>query len=326
MVASTAAAGTISHTARGVSSFFTRSAIDEAPTAFARVSSSTAFGDRSKTTHWWPPARSRRHHVGAHATESDHSELHHGLLCRAACSASSVSSFAWSMAARRRFIAPATPSRSPKIDEPATSTVAPARTTRGAVVASMPPSTSTSQPGLRRSIELAYPLDLRQGRPNELLMAEARVDGHDQHLLQVLDDLLEHRSWRRRVDSDRGALAESPDALHRAVQIVVAFPVDEERIGAGRGELVQEEVRVRDHQMRLERQTRHPAQGLDDRRSHGEIRARSARPSRPRGSGRLHPAPPPPPADPGARNQPRESTGRASRPSRAHVFDASKML
>src|SRR5437868_6408493 len=60
MVASTAAAGTISQTARGVSSFFTRSTIVEAPTALARVSSSTAFGDLSKTTHRWPPARSRR--------------------------------------------------------------------------------------------------------------------------------------------------------------------------------------------------------------------------------------------------------------------------
>ena len=51
MVASTTAAGTISQTARGVGSFFTSSAIDAAPTALARANSSTAFGDRSKTTH-----------------------------------------------------------------------------------------------------------------------------------------------------------------------------------------------------------------------------------------------------------------------------------
>src|SRR2546428_3692322 len=57
---STTAAGTISHTARGVSSFLTKSASEEAPTAFSWVSSCTAFGDLSKTTHWWPPATSRR--------------------------------------------------------------------------------------------------------------------------------------------------------------------------------------------------------------------------------------------------------------------------
>src|SRR5216684_2148799 len=56
----TVAAGTINQIARGVSSFFTRSAIDEAPTALARLNSSTAFGNLSKTTHLWPPARSRR--------------------------------------------------------------------------------------------------------------------------------------------------------------------------------------------------------------------------------------------------------------------------
>src|SRR5882672_3935341 len=60
MVVSTTAAGTISQIARGVSSFLTRSAIDEAPRALSLATSSTAFGDTSKTTHRWPPARSRR--------------------------------------------------------------------------------------------------------------------------------------------------------------------------------------------------------------------------------------------------------------------------
>ena len=55
-------------------------------------------------------------------------------------------------AACSRFMAAATPSLSPKIADPATSTLAPASTTSGAVVASMPPSTSRSQPGLISSI------------------------------------------------------------------------------------------------------------------------------------------------------------------------------
>src|SRR3989442_13048776 len=60
MVVATPAAGTISQIARGVSRFLTRSATDEAPKALSMTSSSTAFGDISKTTHEWPPARSRR--------------------------------------------------------------------------------------------------------------------------------------------------------------------------------------------------------------------------------------------------------------------------
>src|SRR5262245_21750207 len=60
MVASTTAAGTINQTARGLSSFFMKSRTEEAPTAFSLTSASTAWGVRSKTTHWWPARRSRR--------------------------------------------------------------------------------------------------------------------------------------------------------------------------------------------------------------------------------------------------------------------------
>ena len=60
MVLSTTPAGTISQIARGLSSFFTRSCSEDAPAALSLTSSSTAFGDLSKTTHWWPALRSRR--------------------------------------------------------------------------------------------------------------------------------------------------------------------------------------------------------------------------------------------------------------------------
>ena len=73
---STTAAGTISQTARGFASFLTKSASEEAPTAFSLASSATAFGDLSKTTHSWPPLDQPPHHVRAHPAEADHSELH----------------------------------------------------------------------------------------------------------------------------------------------------------------------------------------------------------------------------------------------------------
>src|SRR5580698_1650108 len=60
MVLSTTAAGTINQMARGFSSFLTNSGSDEAPTAFSATSSSTAFGDMSKTTQLWPALSSRR--------------------------------------------------------------------------------------------------------------------------------------------------------------------------------------------------------------------------------------------------------------------------
>ncbi len=60
MVLSTAAAGTINHTAHGFSRFFTSSASEDVPTAFSAANCLTTFGDLSKTTHWWPPWSSRR--------------------------------------------------------------------------------------------------------------------------------------------------------------------------------------------------------------------------------------------------------------------------
>src|SRR5262245_27259779 len=60
IIVSTAAAGTINQTARGFSSFFTKSAREDAPMAFSRANSSTTFGALSNTTHCWPPRNSRR--------------------------------------------------------------------------------------------------------------------------------------------------------------------------------------------------------------------------------------------------------------------------
>ena len=60
MVSSTTAAGTISQTARGLLSFFTKSASDAAPLAFSFTRSFTASCERSKTTHSCPPLISRR--------------------------------------------------------------------------------------------------------------------------------------------------------------------------------------------------------------------------------------------------------------------------
>jgi hypothetical protein len=127
-------------------------------------------------------------------------------------------------------------------------------------------------PGLPPLHDLADPRDLRKGGVDEVLMAEPRVDGHHQHLVDVADDLLQHRRRRRRVDDDPGALAQAPDPLHRAVQVVVALPVDEERVRTRLGELVQEEVRVRDHAVGLQGQVRHPPERLHGHGSHREVR------------------------------------------------------
>src|SRR5262245_42848703 len=104
-----------------------------------------------------------------------------------------------------------------------------------------------------------------------MLMAETRIDRHDQYLVNVVHDLLQHGRWGSRVDHDAGPLAESFDALYCAMQVSVAFPVNEKRIGACLDKLVEEKVRGRDHQVRLEGQTRYSPERPDDRRAHREV-------------------------------------------------------
>ena len=89
-------------------------------------------------------------------------------------------------AARSRFMAAATPSPSLKIADPATSTLAPASTTSGAVVGIDAPVHLQVAPGLDLFDHLADTPNLWQGRVDEMLMAEPRVDRHDQHLIHVL--------------------------------------------------------------------------------------------------------------------------------------------
>src|SRR5215475_3071087 len=60
IVLSTTAAGTINQTTRGFCNFLTNSSSEDDPTAFSPISSLTALGDLSKTTHSFPPLIRRR--------------------------------------------------------------------------------------------------------------------------------------------------------------------------------------------------------------------------------------------------------------------------
>jgi hypothetical protein len=93
----------------------------------------------------------------------------------------------------------------------------------------------------------------------------------DQHLVEVWHDLFQNGRGSRRVDGDADPLSQCLDALHGARQVVVAFPVDQERIGPGLRKLVDKKIGVRDHQVRLQRQMRRPPQRSDDRCSHGNV-------------------------------------------------------
>src|SRR6266436_2863336 len=58
--------------------------------------------------------------------------------------------------------------------------------------------------------------NLRERRREEMLMSETRGHGHDQHLVEVRHDLLEHACRRCRIDGDTGAFFQRLDPLHGA--------------------------------------------------------------------------------------------------------------
>ena len=75
MVLSTTAAGTISQTARGCSSFLTKSASEAAPAAFS-LTNSSRFRRAVKDDAFMAALQQPAHHVGAHPSQTDHPELH----------------------------------------------------------------------------------------------------------------------------------------------------------------------------------------------------------------------------------------------------------
>src|ERR1035437_6765154 len=92
-----------------------------------------------------------------------------------------------------------------------------------------------------------------------MLMSEARIHSHDQHLIEVWEYFFQNRCRGSGVNCHSSAFSKSLNTLHRAVQIVVTFPMNEKRIRAGLGKLVEETIRIGNHQVRLQRQARDSA-------------------------------------------------------------------
>ena len=93
-----------------------------------------------------------------------------------------------------------------------------------------------------------------------MLMSESGINRHHDHLVQFRQNFLKDQRRRCRVEDHADAFAQRFHALDGAVQIVVALPVNEKRIGTGGDKFVEKEFRIRNHQVRLQRQSRHPAQ------------------------------------------------------------------
>ena len=104
------------------------------------------------------------------------------------------------------------------------------------------------------------------------LATEPRVDGHHEHEVDEVEDVL-HRAGRRGgVDGDRGSGAELADVAQGAVQVAAGLGVDDEHLAPGVDVARRQLVGLLHHEVGLEHDGGvRPARG-DDIGPEGEVR------------------------------------------------------
>src|SRR5260370_22818682 len=118
---------------------------------------------------------------------------------------------------------------------------------------------------------LAQADDFGQRFGDELLAAEAGVDGHDKHHVDQGEYIFEQEDGRRRVERDRCHFARYSDLLDDAVQVRANLLVNDNHVGSGLREILDVSFGVGNHQMGFEREPGAAVHFLDDHWSHCNI-------------------------------------------------------
>ena len=113
--------------------------------------------------------------------------------------------------------------------------------------------------------------DLVERRGDEALTAEAGIDAHHQHEVDIVPDMLEGGDRRRRVQRDAGLLAQMLDELQRAVEMRPRLGMDGDDVGARLGEIGDVGIDRRDHQMHVEGKRAVGPQRPHDDRADGQV-------------------------------------------------------
>jgi hypothetical protein len=113
--------------------------------------------------------------------------------------------------------------------------------------------------------------DLVEHRRDERLAAEAGVDAHQQHHVDVGQHPAQRLERRRRVEHRDGPLAELADRPERAVQVGAGLDVDADAVGPGLGVVGDPAIGLLDHQVDDERAGRDLAQRRDHHRADRQV-------------------------------------------------------
>src|SRR5665213_2246187 len=87
----------------------------------------------------------------------------------------------------------------------------------------------------------------------KLLSAKTRVYRHDQHHIEVGNNIAEQRYRRMRVKRHTGTTSQFLNMLHGTVQVVAYLVMNGYPVGAGVFKVLQVAVWLDDHQMHVER-------------------------------------------------------------------------
>ena len=113
---------------------------------------------------------------------------------------------------------------------------------------------------------------------HERLPTEPWLDGHHEDDVEQVAVRLEGRQRRPRLDRQPGGPAGCPDPPEGRRDLLLDLDMERDRIAARVQVLVEEAARLVDHQVRIERQLRPPAQVLDRLGAEGQVRDEVARP------------------------------------------------
>ena len=106
---------------------------------------------------------------------------------------------------------------------------------------------------------------------NELLSAEAWVDTHQQHHVDIADNVLQERDGRRGIERHAGLHARIVDFLYSAVQMGAGFHVHIHHHGSQPGGALNILFGVHHHVMHVKRLLAFAGHGLKDRESERDV-------------------------------------------------------
>src|SRR2546421_594648 len=101
--------------------------------------------------------------------------------------------------------------------------------------------------------EFARALHLLQRRVNEALAAKARVDAHDEHEIDLVENVLEYLERGCRIEGQPRPAARRLDQAQRPIHVRRGFGMEADQVGTGGGEGVDERIHRLHHQMHVQR-------------------------------------------------------------------------